>query len=71
MLIENSNVGIAIGTMSMKPLRKKPCLVVQIGNKVTKVASFNNYEAAVWFLEKFKEFMEVHAEVVIEAEGET
>ena len=59
MLIENKNVGIAIGTMSMKPLRKKPCLVVQEGNTVTKVASFNNDEAAIWFLEKLVEFMEV------------
>lgn len=59
MLFENSNAGIAIGTMSMKPARKKPCLVVKVGNTVTKVASFNNDEAAVWFFKKFKEFMEV------------
>lgn len=59
MLIENKHVGIAIGTMSMKPERKKPCLVVREGNIVTKVASFNNDEAAVWFLEKFKSFMEI------------
>lgn len=59
MLIENKHVGIAIGTMLMKPARKKPCLVVQEGNQVTKVASFNNDEAAVWFLEKFRRFMEL------------
>lgn len=59
MLIENKNVGISIGTMSMKPIRKKPCLVVQIGNTATKVASFNNDEAAVWFMEKFRQFMEL------------
>lgn len=58
MLIENKNVGISIGAMSMQPLRKKPCLVVQIGNTATKVASFNNDEAAVWFMEKFRQFME-------------
>ena len=59
MLFENKHAGIAIGTMSMAPMRKKPCLVVREGNKVTKVASFNNDEAAIWFLEKCRQFLEL------------
>lgn len=59
MLIENEHVGIAIGIMSMRPNRNKPCLVVREGNQVTKVARFNNDEAARWFIEKVIRFMEL------------
>ena len=62
MLIENKHVGIAIGAMSMKPMRKKPCLVVEEGNTAVKVASFNNEGAAVWFMNKFMQFMELPEE---------
>ena len=37
------------------PDRKKPCLAVQIGNCVYKVASFNSEETADWFIEQFEE----------------
>lgn len=59
MLLENRNVGIAIGVMSLRPMRKKLCLVIEEGNRTVKVASFNNDEAAMYFMEKFKKFAEV------------
>ena len=34
------------------PYRKKPCLAVQIGNCIYKVASFNSEEVADWFIEQ-------------------
>ena len=37
------------------PNRKKPCLAVQIGNCIYKVASFNSEETADWFIEIIEE----------------
>lgn len=62
MIFENRRVGIGIGTMSMIPKRKKPCIVVREGNTCVKVASFNNEESAIWFLEKFEKFLEIPKE---------
>lgn len=38
---------------------KKPVLSVQIGGRLCKVASFNSDETAMWFAEKFKEFLDL------------
>lgn len=49
---------LTIGVTDM-PYRKKPCLVVQEGNTLTKYASFNNEESAYEFMDLFCEFMGV------------
>ena len=59
MIYKNRVKDIGIGIMDMKPARKKPCLVVQKGNQIIKVASFNNEESAVWFNDVFSEFLEI------------
>lgn len=51
----NGRVGITRNNISIlvehMPGRKKPCLTVQKGNCIYKVASFNSEETADWFLE--------------------
>ena len=69
MIYKNSVKDIGIGIMDMKPARKKPCLVVQKGNQIIKVASFNNEEAAVWFNEVFSEFLEIPSDKKAEVSG--
>ena len=49
---------LTIGVACM-PYRKKPCLVVQEGNELTKYASFNNDESAYEFMDLFCDFMGV------------
>lgn len=38
---------------------KKPVLSVQIGGRLCKVASFNSDETAMWFSQKFREFLDL------------
>ena len=38
---------------------KKPVLSVQMGGRLCKVASFNSDETAMWFAERFKEFLDL------------
>ena len=54
--IGNREISIGISTM---PNLKKPCLVVQEGNCITKYASFNNIYAAHEFMDIFADFMGV------------
>lgn len=63
MMLENKITGVRIGVMDM-PYRKKSCLVVQEGNRVTKYASFNNDLSAVDFMEILARFMGVSDEEV-------
>jgi hypothetical protein len=49
---------MTIGVSSM-PYRKKACLVVEEGNRLTKYATFNNDEAAYEFMDLFCDFMGV------------
>ena len=51
--VERNDIQVLVEHM---PYRKKPCLSVQIGNCVYKVASFNSEETADWFLEIMEEF---------------
>ena len=46
------------GFMNM-PYRKKPCLTIKDGNTYTKVASFNNEESAVTFMDYVAEMFSV------------
>lgn len=50
--------GIAIYEIgvSYMPTRKKPCLVVRVGNTETKYATFNNEESARAFMNIFAMF---------------
>ena len=41
------------------PYRKKPCLTIKDGNTYTKVASFNNQESAVLFMDYVAEMFSV------------
>ena len=50
--LEKKGIKIAITHL---PSRKKPCLAVQIGNCITKVASFNSEETSDWFIEILEE----------------
>lgn len=50
-----NGVGIAIDRL---PQRKKLCLCILEGNTETKVASFNNAEAADFFFIKMQKFLE-------------
>lgn len=45
----SNNEDVAFGVMYF-PERKKPCLVVKDKNVFTKVASFNNEESAIIFM---------------------
>jgi hypothetical protein len=49
---------LTIGVSTM-PYRKKPCLVVEEGNTLTKYATFNNDESAYEFMDLFCDFMGV------------
>ena len=55
--LKNLETGVEIGSYSMEPYRKKPCLCVQDGNVLTKYASFNNAEAAHEFMEILRDFV--------------
>ena len=48
--------GISVFVEHM-PYRKKPCLTVQKGNCIYKVASFNSEETADWFMEIVEEMI--------------
>ena len=54
MLIRNG-IGVCI---TYTPYRKKPCLCIEEGNTLTKVASFNNEESAKWFADKMEQFFD-------------
>lgn len=54
--ITRNGISILIEHM---PDRKKPCLTVQEGSCIYKVASFNSEQTADWFLEKVKKIFEV------------
>ena len=49
---------MTIGVSTM-PHKKKPCLVVEEGNTITKYATFNNEEAAYEFMDLFADFIGV------------
>jgi hypothetical protein len=49
---------LTIGVSSM-PYRKKACLVVEEGNRLTKYATFNNDESAYEFMDLFCDFIGV------------
>lgn len=52
---------LTIGISDM-PYRKKLCLVVEVGNRRTKYATFINEEAAYEFMDLFCDFMGVERE---------
>jgi len=48
------------------PNRKKPCLAVQIGNCIYKVASFDSEETTDWFIEIYEELYGLYEKEVEE-----
>lgn len=52
----NGDRKLTIGVSTM-PYRKKPSLVVEEGNTLTKYATFNNEEAAYAFMDLFADFI--------------
>lgn len=63
-MLTRNGIGVCISYM---PNRKKPCLCVEEGNTLTKVASFNNEEAAKWFAEKIETMLKG---MIVEKEAE-
>ena len=51
--------GVEFVVSDFEPYRKKPCLFIAEGNTWTKLASFNNDEAAEMFNKKFQKMMEI------------
>ena len=49
--------GVEFVVSDFEPYRKKPCLFIAEGNTMTKLASFNNDEAAEVFNKNFQKML--------------
>ena len=47
--IPSRDIAIQVSDSEFKPYRKKPTLAIRKGNKTEKVASFNNWDSALYF----------------------
>lgn len=64
-----TNGEIAIGYEYFKGIRKRPCIVVNIGNKYFTLGTFANEENAEFFVDKLAEMTRAKEESALAEKG--